>query len=204
MDTTYINQSSDGFKSVIEYEQYLQQRRAELVGWKAEWKPVKRMVKQTQADGTILEYEDTVKETLPDGSQQDKLELVIIKASDKVKLMNDAGADYIIRNLRKFYNKHVAMGDVRTNAEAAKLGARAMQSVYAHVMANSSTYGIADEKFSALEGEFDTDISSLYLNLTGLRDHGTRTFGENTQKGQYSSTVETPDNKGFMGIGGKN
>jgi hypothetical protein len=201
MDTTYIQQSSDGFKSVIEYESYLQQRRAELIGQKTEWKPVKRIVKQTNADGSVSEFEDTVKETLPDGSTQDKLELHVTEAGKDVRLMNDAGADYIIRNLRKFYNKHIAMGDVRTNAEAAKLAARAVQSVYAHVMANSSTYGIAEEKFSALEGEFDTDVSSLYLNLTGMRDHGIRGFGENTQKGQYNTSTDSTEDKGFLGLG---
>ena len=93
------------------------------------------------------------------------------------------------------------MADLRTNEECAKLSARAVQSIYAHLEANCEIYGISASKFAALEGEFDTDMTSVYMLLTSMRDHGLRSFGENTQNANYTQTQNAggEQKKGLLG-----
>ena len=201
-DTTIYQQTSDGFKSVIAYDEYLSNRKSELLGIRHELVQLKHKKEVKQPDGSIVEIEEAVKEQLPDGSWQDVWEDRIVNSTEATRLVNEEGADYITRNLRKFFNKHSAMGDLRTNEECAKIAARAVQSIYAHIEANCEIYGVSVDKFSALEGEFDTDMSSVYLLLTSMRDHGLRGFGEGTQKGNYtgsSSGTEEQPRRGLLG-----
>lgn len=201
VDTTIYQNTSDGFKEVIDYEPYLQQRKAELLGIKKEWRPVKKKVDVPQPDGSIAVVEEIIKRQLPDGSWQDVWEEVIIPPSPATQLVNEAGAEYIIMNLRPLFNKHSSMGNIRTNQEAAKNAARVVQSIYAHVEANSSIYGCSDEKFAALEGCFDADMISVYNFFTSMRDQKLMEFGKETQQASYTAGAPPQERKGISLMG---
>ena len=197
---TYAS-SQDGFKSATSYEEYLQQRKQELLGIRKEMRQLTKKVELKQPDGSLSVIEQPVQQQLADGSWQEVWQEQEIHASMETRLVNEEGADYIIRNLRKFFNKHSSMADLRTNEECARLAARGVQSIYTHLEANCEIYGIQPEKFAALEGEFDTDMMSVYMLLTSMRDGGLRMFGKDTQGSNYNvnNSAGPEQKKGLIG-----
>lgn len=183
-DTSIYSQTNDGFKITTNYEQYLAQLKAELLGKRLEPKKV----------GT---------RTLPDGTTEDMYDYAYTEPNKEIQLVNEDGADYIVRNLRKVFNPHSSMGNIRTNQECARLAARLTQSIYAHIMANSSVYGCSEEKFSALEGEFDVTMISVYNFFTSMREGALMGFGKDTQHGEYKYETPEQQHTPLLGLGGK-
>lgn len=184
--------------------------KARLTGRVKEFVPATRIV--TRPDGST--YEEPVLRALPDGTtQQEWIEKEVQK--QKLGIVNDAGADYIVHHLEEFLNPHVSMADINTNKEAAQLAADEALSIFSHIAYNADTYGCAMQTdklagfdywdFSPLENEFDTVMRQLYLYFTSLTRGGIREFGKVTTSSNYnqSSSSNETENKGMFNLRGK-
>lgn len=181
VDVSQYMTSSDGFKTVIDFRRFKEDTYNALTG---------RTIKWINFNENKTDY-TTGKPLEPDWRE------FVTEPDPSVQIVNDAGAKYVLRNLDKFYNAHTAMGNIVQNFECAKIAADTSLSIWAHIIANSSVYGCSDEKFSMIEGEFDSTMRSLYLYLTALRDGKLLSFGRETTSANYTQNQAPLQDQGL-------
>ena len=180
-DISNFMSNSDGFKYVIDFDAYFDAMRNSLTGRK--YKLVKA--------GVIK---------LPDGTIQDQYINKVQEPDLENQAVNDAGADYIIGELRQFMNPHAAMGDLVNDGRCRRLAADITNNIVAEIESTPGKYGCSEEKFGMLNFRMATTTRSLYTFFTALREGKILTFGRETTGSQTTRNVDDKPDSSSGGL----
>lgn len=110
----------------------------------------------------------------PDGSETPLWVVEVSAADPKLAMMNDVCALFICRQLDKYYNKEVYMGNLNGD-EIVDIACDAIESTFAEVYLHSHEYEVKNP--ARLLTEEENMLNSLYIYLTNTKDGGAREWG---------------------------
>ena len=172
MGDVYSTQpSADGFKTIIDFDAYLDSLHNKLTG---------RRYKLVKA-GKIK---------LADGTEQDQYINQLQDADSKIQPVDDSGADYIVGEISEFMNKHTAMSNLHNDQRCRRLAADITNNIVAEIASSPSTYGCDQSKFGMLGFRMRNVQRSLYLFFLALLNGAILDMGKATTGSQ---TIIRPD-----------
>lgn len=173
---------AEGFKEVIDFGAYLSELHNTLTG---------RKYKLVKAGKTRM----------PDGMEQDQYVNELQDSDPASQTLNEVGADYVVGELRQFFNKHTSMGNLVTDERCRKLAADIVMNIVAEILSTPSVYGCSEEKNGMLMFRMATTRASLYMFFTAIRDGKIIQFGIETTGSQTNYNVNEQPQPGVLTLG---
>lgn len=133
----------------------------------------------------------------PDGSETPIWVVETTTPDEKTALMNDDGARFICRQLDKYYNKEVYMGNL-TADEIVDIACDAIGSTFTEIYLHSLEYQVRNP--ARLLTEEENMLNSFYIYLTNTKEGGAREWGGKIITIRQNENTGTPQKT--EGIGG--